>query len=68
MSREDARGHVVVFSRAGDFIVTVNLTYTVFLDIGYSFSGPEPIRISGLHWITKNVFLTCKCLRQSRRG
>ena len=30
MSREQAQGYVVVFSRAGDFIVTVNLAYTVF--------------------------------------
>ena len=46
-----ARGYVVVFSRAGGFIVTANLAYTVALDIGYSFGGPELFRISELHCI-----------------
>ena len=31
MSRKQALGYVVVFSRAGDFIVTVNLAYTVLV-------------------------------------
>ena len=29
----------------------MNLTYMVFLDIWYSFGGPEPFHISGLHCI-----------------
>ena len=28
----------------------MNLAYTIFRDIGYSFGGPEPFRISGLHY------------------